>query len=257
MQAREVSASGTVDLQVEAGIAQIVLNRPSKHNALTLSMYDDIARICGQVNRDDRIRAVVIRGAGEKAFCAGSDTGNFADFADFMAWTATDDYTHHLLSIQKPCIAAIKGWALGGGLEIALACDIRVASQTAVFGAPEVTLGWTGAGGAAQHLTRLVGYGQTMRILLTGDRVDAEEAKSLGIIECLVEAGREVDVALEYAERITGFDAFATQSIKSAVRHAMSHSVAEGLRIEKQLMTLCFTQREFERLFANAQNPAA
>lgn len=244
----QLANSGKVDLVRHGHVGEIILDRPHKHNALTLPMYSDIKRVCLEANRDDAIHAVVISGAGEKAFCAGSDIDNFADYADFVAWTKTDDYTNDFLAIQKPSIAAIKGWALGGGLEIALCADLRVASTTSVFGAPEVTLGWTGAGGAAQHLTRLVGQGQAMRILLTGERVPAADAWALGMVEWLVEPGLEREVALLHADRIAGFDTIATQAVKSAVRHAMSHPVAEGLKIEKQLMSLCFANREFNRI---------
>nr|GLK21523.1 enoyl-CoA hydratase [Microbacterium terregens] len=230
----------TVDLQISGRVAEIVLNRPAKHNALTPAMYEQIAAHCATVNRDDAVYVAIICGAGERAFCAGSDIGGLATYRDPWAWRNRNDYIASIRSLRKPCIAAVKGWALGGGLEIALACDLRVATRSATFGAPEVQLGWTGAGGAAQHLTRLAGYGRAMRYLLTGDRFSAQEAFDMGMIEWLVEPGEELERARRIAAAIAGHSSIATQSVKAAVRSAMDHPVDHGLMIENELMTICF-----------------
>ncbi|WP_208454673.1 enoyl-CoA hydratase/isomerase family protein [Jannaschia marina] len=225
-------------------MGEIVLDRPAKHNALTPAMYAGIAKACAAANRDDAIHAVVIRGAGDRAFCAGSDIGALEGYADFWAWRNRDDYIPPILSLRKPAIAAVKGWALGGGFEIALACDLRVAARSAVFSAPEVTLGWNGAGGAAQHMTRLCGYGQAMKYLLTGDRFDAEEAARMGMIEYLVDDGCELERARALGASIAVHAPVATQSVKAAVRSALDLSVAQGLRYENELMSLCFAERD-------------
>ena len=235
---------GAVWLDTHGNIGEIVLDRPRKHNALTPRMYRDIAACCAETNATSAIRVVIIRGAGERAFCAGSDIKALEGFADFWEWRNRGDYIPPLLSLRKPAIAAIKGWALGGGLEIALACDLRVAATSAVFAAPEVTLGWNGAGGAAQHLTRLCGYGQAMRILLTGDRFDAADAKRIGMVEYLVEDGEELDCARSIADQIASYSSMATQSVKAAVRSALDVSVAQGLKYENELMSLCLAKIE-------------
>ena len=235
---------GSVNLERCGAVAEIVLDRPSKHNALTPAMYRQIGDACTQVNADDALHVAIIRGAGDRAFCAGSDIGALDDYQDFWAWRNRYDYLPPIRSVRKPLIAAIKGWALGGGLEIALACDLRVASSTAVFGAPEVSLGWVGAGGAAQHLTRLIGYGQALRLLLTGERIEALEAARLGMIEWLVAPGEEIAKAHEVAQTIASHSSVATQAAKSAVRSAMSGSVEMGLQIENELMSLCMAKRE-------------
>lgn len=245
---------GTVTLTSCGRIAEILIDRPAKHNALTTSMYKDLSNICREVNADDEIRVAIISGAGDRAFCAGSDLNALSEFEDFWAWRNREDYIANILSIRKPCIAATKGWALGGGLEIALACDLRVAADSTVFSAPEVTLGWAGAGGAAQHLTRLAGYGHALRLLLTGDRFTAEEAHALGIVEYLCESGEELAKARQIAESIARHDSIATQSVKAAVRAAMNGSVRDGLRAENDLMALCFARVEVDRLKKAHQN---
>ncbi len=242
---------GKVSLTTNGPVAEILLDRPSKHNALTPDMYQHFADICRRVNNDDSIHVAIISGAGDRAFCAGSDINGLSAYKDFWAWRNRDDYIHNILSIRKPCIAALKGWVLGGGFEIALACDIRVAARNAVFSAPEVALGWNGAGGAAQHITRLAGYGQAMRLLLTGERIDAEEAHRLRLVEYLTDPGQELEEARALAARIAEHASIATQAVKSAVRSAMSGSVSEGLRIENELMALCFAKVEADKALAS------
>lgn len=241
---------GNVRLEITGNIGEIVLDRPAKHNALTPDMYRQIAMRCEEADSTETVHVIIFRGAGERAFCAGSDTKALKDYDDFWAWRNRFDYIPPILALRKPTIAAIKGWALGGGLEIALACDLRVAARTAVFSAPEVQLGWNGAGGAAQHLTRMCGYGQAMRLLLTGDRFTAEEASQFGMIEWLVEAGEELIKARAVASQIAGNSPVATQAVKAAVRGAMDLSTAQGLRNENELMSLCFAKIEAEKLKA-------
>lgn len=236
--------SGIVTMTRDGNVAEIEMNRPEKHNALTPEMYVQIRDLCEQVNRDDAIHAVVWCGAGERAFCTGSDISALNGFADFWAWRNRVDYIAPIRTLRKPTIAAVKGWALGGGHEIALACDIRVAASSTVFSSPEVTLGWLGAGGAAQHLTRLVGYGQAMKLLLTGDRIDATEALRIGLVEELVEPGQELQRARAIAQRIASYSSVATQSVKAAVRSAMAGNIELGYQMENELMALCFAVAE-------------
>lgn len=246
----DANSDGSVWIETSGPVAEIVLDRPAKHNALTPKMYREIAECCDSANRDDAIHVVIFRGAGERAFCAGSDTKALDGYADFWAWRNRADYVPPILSMRKPAIAALKGWALGGGLEIALACDLRVAASNTVFSAPEVALGWNGAGGAAQHITRLCGYGAAMKILLTGDRFTAEQAHDLGMIEYLVEPGAELAKAREIAAQIAAHSSVATQAVKAAVRSALDLTVAQGLKYENELMSLCFAKVEQAKLRA-------
>ncbi|MCT8161729.1 enoyl-CoA hydratase/isomerase family protein [Pseudoruegeria sp. SHC-113] len=238
---------GRVWLHKDGPIGEITLDRPAKLNALTPQMYRQIAECCAQADADAEIRVVIFRGEGSRAFCAGSDVKALEGYEDFWAWRNRFDYIPPILALRKPAIAAVKGWALGGGLEIALACDLRVVARDAVFSAPEVQLGWNGAGGAAQHLTRMCGYGQAMRILLTGDRFDAEEAARIGMVEYLVDPGEELPRARALAAQIADHAPHATQAVKAAVRGAMDLTTAQGLRNENELMSLCFAKADLAR----------
>lgn len=241
-------ADGTVRLEIHENIGEIILDRPQKHNALTPEMYRQIAECCAAANESNAVRVVIFRGAGDRAFCAGSDIKALDGYEDFWAWRNRFDYIPSILGLRKPSIAAVKGWALGGGLEIALACDLRVVARSATFSAPEVQLGWNGAGGAAQHLTRMCGYGQAMKILLSGERFSAEEASDIGMIEWLVDEGDDLLKAREIASGIAAHSTIATQAVKSAVRGAMEVSLSQGLRVENELMSLCFAKVEHGRL---------
>jgi enoyl-CoA hydratase/carnithine racemase len=137
-------------------------------------------------------------------------------------------------------VVAMKGWALGGGFELALAADIRVAGMSLKAGFPEVTRGWVGGGGASQMLPRLIGYGQAMRLLLTGETVGAEEARALGMVEILAEDAEHEEVARGIARRIAGFSPVATQSVKASVRMAMQAPLPAGLAYENEMNVLCF-----------------
>lgn len=240
--------NGQVLFQQNGNIGEIILDRPSKHNALTPTMYDQINEVCQQANNTDSVHVVIIHGAGERAFCAGSDIKALEGYEDFWAWRNRNDYIPPILNIKKPTIAAVKGWALGGGLEIALACDLRVVANSSMFAAPEVQLGWNGAGGAAQHLTRMCGYGQAMKWLLTGDRFNAEQANAMGMVEWLVEPGEELTTAREIAAKIAAYSSVATQSVKASVRNAMELGLSQGLKNENDLMSLCFAKMEAAKL---------
>lgn len=242
-----MSNKGDVRLEKHGSIAEIVLDRPEKHNALLPAMYQGIGQACLEIDADTDIKVGIIYGAGEKSFCAGSDIAALEGYEDFWAWRNRYDYIPPILATRKPLIAATKGWALGGGFEIALACDLRIAARSTRFAAPEVCLGWNGAGGAAQHLVRLCGYGRAMKILLTGERIDAETALRWGIIEKVVEDGKELSAARDLAARIAAHSSVATQAIKSAVRNAMDTSVGQGLRYDNELMSLCFAKNERDR----------
>lgn len=241
------SSDGTVRFEVNNRIGEIVLDRPDKHNALTPQMYRQIGEACAAANEADDVRVVVFRGEGDKAFCAGSDINALEGYEDFWAWRNRHDYILPILSLRKPAIASVKGWALGGGLEIALACDLRVVARSAVFASPEVQYGWNPGSGAAHHLTRMCGFGQAMRILLTGDRFTAEEAERIGMVEYLVDSGEELSLARELASRIAEYSPVATQAVKAAVRGAMDLDTDQGLRNENNLMALCFAKVEREK----------
>ncbi len=230
-----------ITLTVADFIAEIVLNRPQKHNAMTPEMAARLQEVCAAVDRDDAVRAVMIKGAGERAFSSGSDLNSLAEYPSAWAFRNRVIYENVVRNVKKPVVAALKGWVLGGGGEMALAADIRVAGRSVMFGFPEVKRGWVGGGGASQMLPRLVGYGQAMRLLLTGEPVNAEEAYRLGLVEFLVDDADVESTAKALCRQIATYSPVATQSVKAAVRMALSSSLEAGLRYENEMNALCFS----------------
>ncbi|MDR5818628.1 MULTISPECIES: enoyl-CoA hydratase/isomerase family protein [unclassified Caballeronia] len=227
-------------------VAEIVINRPEKMNSMTPGMTQALLGIRQDIERDAAIRVVLLRGEGERAFSAGSDLHSLKTYQTAWEFRARTDYAMVVRDFTKPVVAALKGWVLGGGLEMMLGADIRVAGKSAKFGAPEVLRGWVGGGGASQMLPRLVGYGQAMRLLLTGDTIDAGEARDIGLVEMVVEDAEVVDSAMALCRRMAEFSPIATQSVKAAVRAALSMSVEQGIRYENELTSLCFASGNYE-----------
>jgi enoyl-CoA hydratase len=235
--------TGRVAFTVQDGIGQIVLDRPDKMNAITPEMSRELQRVCRAVDDDRIIRVATIAGAGERAFSAGSDLNILADLTDVMAFRDRIEYAALVRDIKKPVVAALKGWVLGGGMEIAIAADIRIAGRSAKIGGPEVTRGWIGGGGASQMLPRLVGAGQAMRMLLTGDPVDAETALRIGLVEEVVDDDKLSARVMDVARKIASFSPVATQTIKAGVRAALSMPLEAGLRYENELHVICMSDK--------------
>lgn len=226
-------------LEQDGNVAELVLNRPAKLNTMTPSMFVLLRELSQQINQTPSIHVVILRGEGERAFCAGTDVNTLKEYDGFWAWRNRVDYVTQIRAIRQPVIAALRGWALGGGHELAVASDIRIAGRSAILGSPEIGLGWVGAGGTSQFLPRLIGYGQTMRLLLTGQRVPAEEALRIGLVEEVVDDDQVLTRARELARQIAGFSSIATQATKASVRAGMGN-LDHGLQIENELMALCF-----------------
>jgi enoyl-CoA hydratase len=235
--------SGRVTLDVEGGIGRILLDRPDKMNAITPEMTQQLQGVCRAVDANRDIRVVTIGGAGERAFSAGSDLNTLVNLSDIMAFRDRIEYAALIREIKKPVIAGLKGWVLGGGMEIAIAADIRICGRSARVGGPEVARGWLGGGGASQMLPRLIGVGQTMRLLLTGDPVDAETALRLGLVEEVVDDALVAARVVEVAKKIASFSPTATQAIKAAVRAALSTPLEAGLRYENELHVICMSDQ--------------
>lgn len=246
-------------LQKSGHIATLVLNRPEKHNAITPQMAAELAGVVRAVNRDPEIRVVVMRGAGQRAFCAGSDIKALDQYPTPWDYrTRVDDYTRVTRSIRKPAIAMVHGWCLGGGLEIAINCDIRYAAETARFGAPEVTHGWIGGGGASQILPRLCGPGHAAEMLLTGDPVDARYALQIGLVNRVFAVDELEAATYDLAARIARNAPLATQVIKHAVRMAQNTAVEIGLEYENELVHVTFSTEDKEegvRAFVEKREP--
>ena len=232
--------TGKINYAVADFVAEIVLDRPQKHNAITPPMAASLQEACLAADRDDNVRVVLVRGAGERAFSSGSDLNSLAEYASIWAFRNRVIYENTIRNIKKPVIAALKGWVLGGGAEMALAADIRVAGRSVKFGFPEVTRGWVGGGGASQMLPRLVGYGQAMKLLLTGEPIAADEVFRLGLVEYLVDDNEVETTARTLCTRIAGYSPVAAQTVKAAARTALSSTLDAGLRYENEMNTLCF-----------------
>ncbi len=244
---------------VEDRVATITLDRPEKRNAVTPEMGRELARRARETNGDPSVRAVVLAGAGEVAFCAGSDVGSLPPDASY--WDVRNrelDYTYALRTIRKPVLAMIRGYALGGGLELALMADIRYADETASFGAPEVRLGWTPGGGASQLLPRLVGYGRALELMLTGRPIDAGRALEIGLIERVLPAAELEDAVYGLAREIAELSPIAVEAVKQAIRISLSTPPEVGMQAENELFALCFASedhREGIRAFLEKRRP--
>lgn len=249
-----------VNLTIDNGIGWIRLNRPEKLNALNSVVYLELEQVVADVERNDSVRVVVVTG-NERAFAAGADIDHMAQGDVKAACELTDQgmrTQERLADLPKPTIAAISGYCLGGGLELALCCDFRIASETAVFGLPEIGLGIIPGGGGTQRLPRLVGTGPALKLILTGDTINATDALGIGLVEQVVVVA-EVERSVEaFAARLIKRPAMALRAAKSAVRKGMSMSLKDGLVVEKDLFCMLFgtaDQKEGMRAFLEKRQP--
>ncbi|MBV8369638.1 MAG: enoyl-CoA hydratase/isomerase family protein [Candidatus Eremiobacteraeota bacterium] len=240
----------TILIDGEGGpVATITLNRPASLNALNVRMLDELSDAFARLGRDENVRALILTGAGTKAFAAGADIGELnalpsARAAEAQARTG-QALTTLIERLRVPVIAAVNGFALGGGCELAMACDIRVASENAKFGQPEVNLGILPGYGGTQRLTRLVGEGTAMYLCLTGEMIDAQEALRVGLVQKVV----PLDSLLGEAQRIAGLIAdkapLAVAAAKRAIVDGASVPLADGLALEALLFGQTVTTDDF------------
>lgn len=236
-----MSEAGAVRLDRDGHVGIITLDRPNKLNAMTVAMDREMNAIVRTVNNDDDIRALVIVGAGDRAFSAGSDITDLDGYGTNWQYRnrmdRDEDYAIAVWRIRKPIVAAIRGYCIGGGLEMACASDVRIASPDASFAAGEIRWGWHGGSGATQHLTRAVGPGHAARLLLTGDRIDATEAYRIGLVQELVASDEVLPRARALATTIAERAPIATQSTKNLIRIAQSTSIEVGMRYENDMFS--------------------
>jgi enoyl-CoA hydratase len=245
-EARTMQAYETLLLERRGRVAIITINRPEKRNALNVKTREEGAALIEELRGDDSVGVVVITGAGDKAFIAGAD---IAEFAGRTAIRQRDVMVSRSLfnaidSFPKPVIAMINGYCLGGGCELALACDIRIASENASFGQPEIKLGIIPGGGGTQRLTRLVGEGKAMEMILTGEIIDAKTAFAIGLINHVVPLDQLEAKTMEIANRIAEKSPIALALAKEAVKIASRSNLDEGLRREVDLFALCFSTED-------------
>ncbi|MBI4540051.1 MAG: enoyl-CoA hydratase/isomerase family protein [Gemmatimonadetes bacterium] len=247
-------------VETSDAVATVTVNRPEKLNALNATVRRELVEALDGLAADDDIRAVLLIGAGDKAFVAGADVAEFAartplEQRDVIAGRRVYDAA---AAFPKPLIAVIRGYCLGGGCELALACDLRVAGRSARFGQPEIRLGLVPGGGGTQRLARLVGYGQALRLAVTGDFIDAEDAYRIGLVEFLVDDDRAYETAREIARRMTRWSPVALRLAKEAVQAALETPLSAGLRLERELFLTAFASedgREGVRAFMEKREP--
>ena len=220
-------------------VGVLTLNRPFAHNSLTTSLIADLGVALGEFRDDDDILAIVLTGAGDKAFCSGMDLRGAAET------TAFDDQfgvpPQHLsrgMEIWKPVVAAINGYALGAGFELALSCDLRYAADSATFALPEVRIGSMPGAGGTQRVIRQAPQAFAMELLLTGDRWEAARIREAGLLNGVVPAAELRATALEVAHRIAGNAPLAIRAVKQAVARGRHLSLADGLTLERTLFNL-------------------
>jgi len=236
----------TVIYEKSDNIAYITLNRPEVMNAYNLQMRDEMCQVLGAIKDDDEVKVVILKGAGEKAFCAGADLSEFLSapspvIARQVRWER--DIWGLFLNLPQPIIGALHGYVLGSGIEMALCCDLRIASEDARFGLPEVGLGIIPAAGATQTLPRVIGRARALEMLLTTRRIDAKEAYDFGLVNQVVPGAQLLATAQELAGKIISYDDAAVRNAKQAVVRGSDLTLAEGLELERRLAGLLFSVR--------------
>jgi enoyl-CoA hydratase len=238
----------TLLVEREGRVAILTLNRPDKLNALNDQVREDMLAALAAIEKDDAVGVVVITGAGEKSFIAGADIGEFAGRTPFDQRHAmrSPRIFDVMASFPKPVIAMINGFCLGGGCELAMSCDIRIASEKARFGQPEINLGLIPGGGGTQRLPRLVGLGNALRLILSGDMIGAAEAQSIGLVEMVVPHEELRAKTLELANKIASKSPLTIKVAKEAVRASERLAIEDGIPYERDLFCLCFSTADKE-----------
>jgi enoyl-CoA hydratase/carnithine racemase len=231
-------------VETDGQVAIITINRPEKLNAMTPEMARALVAAVEACNGDDAIRCVILTGAGERAFCAGSDIRTLDDYETPWAFRNRPDYCDAIRALLKPSIAAVNGYALGGGLETAMACDIRIASDTASFAAPEVKLGWIGGGGMAANLAHAVGPSNAALMIMTGDPIDALTAERWGLVSRVVPQAELLAEAKKIATAIAARAPIAAETAKLNLRAAWDLTLADAIAYERDLQTICFATED-------------
>lgn len=234
-------------LEKEKGLAVITINRPKALNALNSQTLQELSLAIKEIAEDNEIFAVILTGSGEKAFVAGADISEMKDLNAIEGkafGTLGNNVFRNLEKLSKPVIAAINGFALGGGCELAMACDIRIASTKAKFAQPEVGLGIIPGFGGTQRLSRLVGQGIAKELIYTGDMIKADEALRIGLVNKVVEPEALLDEAKAMAEKIMKNAPIAISQCKEAINRGMQMDIDDGIAFEAEAFGLCFATQD-------------
>jgi enoyl-CoA hydratase len=239
----------TLIYEKKDNIGVLTVNRPDKLNALSNELIGELGQFLEEVENDEKLRVLVLTGAGEKAFVAGADIQELVD-RDALKGRRVSRTRQEVFSrienLPIPVIAAVNGYALGGGLELALACSIRISSEQAQFGAPEVKLGIIPGDGGTQRLPRLIGLGRAMEMILTGDFIDAQEAYRIGLVNQVVPHDELMEKAVALAQKIAKRPPLAVRYAKEAVNRSQEGDAASGYALESYLHALTCTTEDKE-----------
>ena len=237
-----------IDYQKEGRVAVFTLNRPEALNAMNLESLEELSRVLINFKDDDELWVGIITGVGSRAFCVGADIRSVfpqSKQTREQSWVGPPTILRGL-DLWKPMIAAVNGYALGGGLEIALACDLRIASENATFGLPEVTLGLIPGWGGTQRLPRLIPQAKAAEMLFTGRAIDAKEAYRIGLVNKVVPPAQLMTAAKEMAEMVCRPAPLAVRAAKQAMIQGSSLSLGDGLELEKTLTDFLVTTEDFD-----------
>ncbi|MDA8235026.1 MAG: enoyl-CoA hydratase-related protein [Clostridia bacterium] len=248
-------------VNVDEGIATIIINRPETLNALSPAVYHELKEALTKLTSNPMVKAVIITGAGSKAFIAGADIAAMSIMSSndaLLFGEAAKEVSFRIESMSQPVIAAINGLALGGGCELALACDFRVAASSAKFGQPEINLGIIPGNGGTQRLTRLVGVSKAKEMIMLGDLVSAEQALQLGLVHQVVEADQLMPSAVQLAKKLSQKAPIALAMAKRSIHRAVGSDTEEGLAFELNCFAHCFStqdQKEGMKAFLEKRTP--
>ena len=249
-----------LNVEHKGRVAVITLNRPQALNALCQQLMDELTSAVSAIEDDKNIAVTVLTGSA-KAFAAGAHIKEMAskNFIDVYREDFITRNWERIAHCRKPVIAAVAGYALGGGCELAMMCDMIIAADTAKFGQPEITIGTIPGAGGTQRLTRAIGKSKAMEMCLTGRMMDAEEAERSGLVARVVPADQLLDEVMKVAEKIASFSVPASMMVKEAVNYAYETSLTDGLRFERRLFHASFAtadQKEGMAAFAEKRKAA-
>jgi len=232
----------------EKGIVKLTINRPEARNALNTTVRQDLRNAIEEIEKDGDVRVVIITGAGEKAFISGADITAFKEATPITieeyASTVGQQLFSDIESLSVPMIAMINGFCLGGGIELAMCCDIRIASENAKFGQPEINLGIFPGAGGTQRLPRLIGWGKAKELIYTGKIIDAVEAEKIGLVDKVVPPERLEEEVEQLAEAIASKSPLIIKLVKKVINRGLYTDLAAGLAYEKANFALCFATED-------------
>ncbi len=252
----------TLLFNINNGIATVTINRPDKLNALNAQAKSELRDVFTQIKTDSNVNVVILTGAGEKAFVAGTDIKELTllNSETGKEFSAKGQEVFDLIeNLGKPMIAAVNGYALGGGCELALACHVRIASENAKFGQPEVNLGIIPGYGGTQRLARLIGRGRAMELILTGNQIDAQEALRVGLVNKVVPQADLMGAAIAMAEQIASKGQIAIRMALKAVNMTQETTLSDGQQLEASLFGVCCDSEDFKEgtaAFLEKRKPA-